>query len=447
MTDSTTPNPDSVPPVPPADDPILPWPVASPTEPHRYAPPPPPLGPPPVSPWPAPPPRHPKVLGKLVAVAAVALLAGTVGGIALTDSSHSSGISIGGSDSGSGAASNDRSSGQGSGINDFGSSGSSSSTTSSDVNVRKIADSVSPAIVNIASTLSNGTQTAGSGVVISSSGLVLTNNHVINGASRVDVEIGVTGETHQAEVLGYDAGDDVALIQLDHASGMQTVKTADSSSVSRNDAVIAIGNALGRFGEPSVVTGTVTALHQGITAGDGAEQETLSDMIRIAAAIQPGDSGGALLNLDGEVIGINTAADTGSGFSRFGSQAGTTGFAIPIERALAIAHQIRTGNESNGVHIGGRALLGVVLADSNDGFSQYSGAEITDVGSDSPADHAGLQGGDTITAVDGHSVSSGDELRSVLESYHPGDKVKVTWIDSSGVRHSATVTLSDGPPA
>ncbi len=113
------------------------------------------------------------------------------------------------------------------------------------------------------------------------------------------------------------------------ASGMQTVKTADSSTVSRDDAVIAIGNALGRFGEPSVVTGTVTALHQEITAGDGAEQETLSDMIRIAAAIQPGDSGGALLNLDGAGHRDQHGRRHRLRVGRFGSQSGTTGFAIP----------------------------------------------------------------------------------------------------------------------
>lgn len=435
----------------PPPEPELPWPVAPRTDSPYYAPPaapPPPAGPPPVSPWPAPPPRpaarRPRVLGALVAVAAIALLAGTTVGIALTGRSFTSGTGISGGSAGN--QTGDGNTGNGSQFDQFGSD---SSTTSTDVNVRKIATSVSPAIVNIASTLSNGDQTAGSGVVITESGEVLTNNHVINGATHIVVEVGVTEKQYQAKVVGYDVGDDVALLQLENASGMKTIKTADSSSVSRNDSVVAIGNALGRFGAPSVVTGRVTALHQGITAGDGMEQETLQDMIRIAASIQPGDSGGALVNLDGQVIGINTAADTGAG--RFGFQSGTTGFAIPIENALAVVHQIRSGDTTAGAHIGGRAMLGVVLAPAGEGFATDAGALVTDVGSsssaESPAESAGIGSGDTITALGGHAVRSGDELRSVLDKYHPDDHVRVTWVDSSGETHSATVTLTEGPPA
>lgn len=435
MTDSDPTQPGT----PPAD---LPWPVAPPSDAPPYAAPPPPSQHPPVSPWPARPARtatrRPRVLGGLVAVAAVALLAGTAAGIALTDGSTTSGIGINGSRAGTAT---DNTTGRGSGFD----SGSSSSTTSTDVNVRKIATSVSPAIVNIAATLSNGNQTAGSGVVVTASGQVLTNNHVINGATNIEVEIGVTRETFPATVLGYDIGDDVALLQLEDASGLQTIKTADSSTVSPNDSVIAIGNALGQFGAPSVVTGTVTALHQGITAGNGLERETLTDMIRIAASIQPGDSGGALLNLDGRVIGINTAADTGSG--RFGFQSGTTGFAIPIERALSIAHQIRSGDDSNGVHVGDRAMLGVVLAGPDEGFGANAGATVTDLGNNSAAESAGIQIGDTITALGDRAVRSGDELRALLDKYHPDDRVRVTWTDSSGDTHRATVTLTKGPPA
>jgi S1-C subfamily serine protease len=380
------------------------------------------------------------VLGALAAVAAIALLAGTAVGIALTGRSTTSETGIGGGSAGS--QSGDGGTGGGSQFDDFGSA---NSTTSTDVNVRKIATSVSPAIVNIASTLSNGDQTAGSGVVITASGEVLTNNHVINGATEIVVEVGVTQDKYQAKVLGYDVGDDVALLQLEDAPSMKTIKTADSSSVSRNDAIVAIGNALGRFGPPSVVTGTVTALHQGITAGDGMEQETLEDMIRIAASIQPGDSGGALVNLDGQVIGINTAADTGGG--RFGFQSGTTGFAIPIEKALAVARQIQSGDATAGVHIGDRAMLGVVLATADEGFGSTAGAAVTDVGSGSAAESAGIGAGDTITALGGRTVRSSAQLRAALDDYQPDDRVRVTWTDSSGETNSATVTLTKGPPA
>jgi S1-C subfamily serine protease len=340
---------------------------------------------------------------------------------------------------------------------DSGNSGNSDGNSSSnpDIDVDGIASSASPAIVNIATTLSGGQQAAGSGMVLTSSGEVLTNNHVINGATSIQVEVGVTGKTYTAKVLGYDVEDDVALIKLNNASGMKTISTAAANSVSKNDAVVAIGNALGKMGTPSVVAGYVTAIHQQITAGDGLDSEQLSDMIRIAASIQPGDSGGALLDENGKVIGMNTAADSGSG--QFGyTSGGTTGFAIPIHNALTIAEEIKNGDSSNGAHIGDRALLGVVLGDTSSSDSPFggggnsndgSGAPVSDVGDDTPAANAGLQSGDTITAIDKTAIGSVDELRKVLDGYHPGDKVNVSWTDSDGDSHHATVTLTKGPPA
>jgi S1-C subfamily serine protease len=173
-------------------------------------------------------------------------------------------------------------------------------------------------------------------------------------------------------------------------------------------------------------------------------------MIRIAASIQPGDSGGALVNDQGEVIGMNTAADAGAG--QFGYQSGTTGFAIPIHNALTIVDEIKDGDTSNGAHIGDRALLGVVLQDSSSdspfsGGGGSNGAAVSDVGEDTPAQDAGIAAGDTITSIDKHSVGSIDDLRSVLDTYHPGDKVTIGWVDDSGDSHRETVTLAKGPPA
>jgi S1-C subfamily serine protease len=316
-----------------------------------------------------------------------------------------------------------------------------------DVEVRRIADGASPAIVNILVNLANS-QSAGSGLVLTSRGHVLTNNHVINGATDITVEIGVTGESFDAEVLGYDVGDDVALLELEDASGLETIRTADSSTVSRNDHVVAIGNALGEFGPPSAVPGRVTALHQDITAGDGAELETLPDMIRFSGAIRPGDSGGALVDGQGRVVGMNTAADAGG--NRFGFTAGPTGFAIPIETALTIAEQIRAGDDRGGVHIGDRALLGVVLSESTEETpfgGGGDGARITDVGADTPAERAGLDDGAVIVAVDRRVVRSNDDLRAALDRHHPGDRVVLRWYDGDGDPHRATVRLIKGPPA
>jgi S1-C subfamily serine protease len=212
--------------------------------------------------------------------------------------------------------------------------------------------------------------------------------------------------------------------------------------LSAGDAIVAIGNALGRFGTPSAVAGRVEALGRTITAGSGvADRETLTNMIQIAASIEPGDSGGPLVTTDGVVVGINTAADTGTG--RFGYTAGTTGFAIPIEKAMGIARQIQSGTSTSRVHVGPRALLGIVLEDSG----TRSGAVVADVPSGTPADDAGISPGDVIVAVEGRSVNSAAALRSALDRYRPGDKVRVTWVDDSGRRQQASVTLTEGPPA
>jgi S1-C subfamily serine protease len=432
-----SPDPNQAPLFPP------PWPTAPPTQST------PPVEPPPwpqapySSTSPTPKRRTPMVLALVAVVALLAGGAGAAVGVAVSQSSStspstSSFVPPGFDGSGGGTSGNG------------GFDSPSGSQSGSNVDVDSIAQRVNPAIVNIATTLSGGQQAAGSGMVLTSSGEVLTNNHVINGATKIEVEIGVTGKTYTAKVLGYDVKDDVALIKLNNASGMQTISTAGASSVSRNDAVVAIGNALGRFGTPAAVAGTVTALHQEVTAGDGLEQESLQDMIRIAASIQPGDSGGALVNDQGKVIGMNTAADSGSG--QFGYQSGTVGFAIPIDNALSVAQEIKDGDTSNGAHIGDRALLGVVLQDASSntpfgGNSEASGAPVADVGEGTPAKDAGIAAGDTITAVGKHSISSIDDLRSILDTYHPGDKVTIEWVNDSGQNQHATVTLTKGPPA
>lgn len=426
-----------------------PWPTAAPAAEST-----PPSAPPPPH-EPAAPPAHAlpttrshRFPAVLALVGVVALLAGAAGAaLGITVSNGSSNAPS------TSSFVSPTSPGNGSSNDPFGGSSGSPSGSGDRIDVDSIAGDVSPAIVNIATTLSGGGQAAGSGMVLTSNGEVLTNNHVISGATKIQVEVGVTGKTYTAKVLGYDVEDDVALIKLNDASGMETIKTGSASSVSRNDAVVAIGNALGRFGDPAVVSGTVSALHQDVTAGDGLDEETLSDMIRIAAAIQPGDSGGALVNDQGQVIGMNTAADAGSG--RYGYQSGTTGFAIPIHNAVSIVEEIKDGDTSNGAHIGDRALLGVVLEDptsqgpfESDGSDQATtGAGIADVGSDSPAADAGLEAGSTITALGSRTISSVGDLRAVLDTFHPGDDVKVTWIDASGDRHRATVTLTKGPPA
>jgi S1-C subfamily serine protease len=185
----------------------------------------------------------------------------------------------------------------------------------------------------------------------------------------------------------------------------------------------------------------VTDLNQSITASDESDNssEQLTGLIQTDAALQPGDSGGPLVNSQGTVVGIDTAASSGFQF-----QSGTSqGFAIPINQAITIAHQIMAGQSSDTVHIGPAALIGVVVQDS----TQSSGAQIVNVESGSPADQAGLVNGDVINSLGGQTVDSPTTLSNLMERHHPGQKVQLGWIDTSGQQQSATIQLTTGPTA
>jgi len=238
-------------------------------------------------------------------------------------------------------------------------------------------------------------------------------------------------------------------------SNLKTATIGDSTKVAVSDTVIAIGNALGKGGDPTVTAGIVSGLNKEITAGDanGGNAETLRNMIQIDAAIQPGDSGGPLLNTAGEVIGINTAAASSGGFRQ---TAANVAFAIPINNARAIAQQIIDGHSSATVHIGERGIIGVSIQSdaaqsggrtSSGSPSTGSGAQVLGVESGSPADDAGLGENDVITSVNDTTVRGSTDLNAAMSPYHPGDKVKLTWTDTSGKSHTATITLIPGPPA
>ena len=326
-------------------------------------------------------------------------------------------------------------SGSGSGS---GSSGTSTSAT----------DAQQVGVVDINTVLGyQSAQAAGTGMILTPNGEVLTNNHVVNGATKISVTVVSTGKTYTATVVGTDTSDDVAVIQLQGASGLTTVKTADSAKVAVGDKVTGVGNAGGTGGTPSASAGTVTGLDQTITASDesGANAETLTGMIETDADIQAGDSGGPLYNASDQVIGMDSAASGGS----FSAEA----YAIPIDKALSIADQIESGQSSSTVHIGQTAFLGIELQDTStagNGFgasSAVSGATIGGVVSGSPAAQAGLAAGDTITSFDGTSIDSASALSTAIAQHKVGDSVSIGWTDSSGQSHSGTVTLIAGPAA
>ncbi len=313
-----------------------------------------------------------------------------------------------------------------------------SSTGNLDIN--GVTRKVSPAVVDINTTIETASGTgaaAGTGLILTSTGDVLTNNHVVEGSTSVKVTIQGRSGSYMADVVGVDPADDIAVIHIRGVSDMPTATFANSSKVQVGDTVFALGNALGQGGAPRVTQGTVTALDQSITASDnGAQAEQLTGMIQSDAEISPGDSGGALANSAGQVIGIITAGEA----QGFRSTSTTVAFAIPSSKAIGIANRILAGDAGNGVFIGPVGYLGVAVMDASDG----SGVQVRSVQAGSPADHAGITAGAVITAIDSSPIDSVESLGNALHQHKPGDQVKVTWT-AGGATHSATVTLTSGP--
>jgi S1-C subfamily serine protease len=331
----------------------------------------------------------------------------------------------------------------------------SGSGTTGSSNSSSVAAKVDPGLVDVNVTLSYQNESAaGTGQVLTSSGLVLTNNHVIDGATSISATDIGNGQTYTASVVGYDRTGDLALIQLHGASGLNTVTIGDSSKVTVGESIVAIGNAGGVGGTPSVATGTVTTLNQQITASDddGANAEQLTGLIEVDANIQPGDSGGPLVNSAGDVIGIDTAASSSYSLS----SAGGDGYAIPINQAIGIVKQIEAGKSSSVVHIGPTAFLGVVvepaggtggsgLFGGGGSGSSESGAMIEEIAPSSPAEQAGLSDGDVITSAGGQTVSSPQSLSTIISTHTPGQSMQIVWTDTAGNQHTATVQLASGP--
>ncbi len=252
-----------------------------------------------------------------------------------------------------------------------------------------------------------------------------------------------------ARVVGYDRSADVAVLQLQHASNLKTVSAAGSSKVTVGAAVKAVGNA-GGSGSLTSATGTITGLGKTITASDdqgGSEQ--LTGLIETNAGVEPGDSGGPLLNTSGQVIGMNTAASTGYGYQ---AVAASDAYSIPIGKALTIAGQIEAGKATTSVHVGATPFLGIqVQAVDTNRYGAYrttntSGALIAGVLSGGPADAAGLEAGDLITNIEGRSVASPATITTLIMTKKPGERISIGYTDQSGAAHTTTVKLGGGPP-
>ena len=353
-------------------------------------------------------------------------------------------------------------------------------TSKTMLSTSQIASRVDPGLVDVVSTLGDQQATAaGTGIVLTSNGEVLTNNHVIDGATSIKVTDIGNGRTYTATVVGYDETQDVAVIQLQNASGLTVASLGDSSTVQTGDSVVALGNAGGKGGTPSVAAGTVTALNQSITASDegSGNSEQLTGLIEDNADIQPGDSGGSLVNSYGQVIGMDTAASSGTQVQSQSGQTAEQAYAIPINEATSIASQIEASTTTSVIHIGATAFLGVETQPASDGSgsglggssgfggfggsggfggfggsqgsqgSSSTGVTISGTLAGSPVANAGLTAGDEITSVGGQSVSSAQNIAQVLVKYHPGDSISIGWVDQSGQSQTTTVTLASGPAA
>ena len=354
-----------------------------------------------------------------------------------------------------------------------------------------VQNKVEPGMVIINSSLQYSSEAgAGTGMVINSDGLVLTNNHVIEGSTKLSATMVSTGKTYPATVLGYDKTGDVALIKLQGASGLHTVPLGNSSAVKTGDSVVALGNADGQ-GSIVPAAGQITDVNQTITARDqGGEitSETLHGMLRTSANIVAGDSGGPLSNVSGQVIGMDTAGDS----VNMGEQAPSSGFAIPINTALSVARQIAAGKANSTISIGYPPFIGIYIAPGNStnpqqqaadqeqsgggnpfggsggngfggsGQSCYnnnanlqipqdiapvnSGTLIDGVICGSPAVAAGMTAGAVITAVNGQAAGSPQHLGGILAKLKPGDTAAITWVSPSGKQTTSNLHLEAGPP-
>ncbi|HVN12487.1 MAG TPA: trypsin-like peptidase domain-containing protein [Kineosporiaceae bacterium] len=292
-------------------------------------------------------------------------------------------------------------------------------------------DAQQAGVVDIDVALDSGGQAAGTGMILTSTGEVLTNRHVVSGETSMTVTVPATGRTYAAHVVGVAADTDVAVVQMEGASGLDTVKPA-THAVSVGDAVVGVGNAGGQGGTPSAAPGQVTDLDQSITATgeDGSDPEQLTGLIETDAAIQPGDSGGPLYDASSTVVGMDTA----------GSSSGD-GYAIPIDTALAAARQIASGGgqpAGTGQSQAQPSASGYLGVEAEDGAA---GVQVVGVVDGAPASTAGLAAGDTITSVARRPVQTVSDLGSVMSSLAPGQTVGITWMDPSGQAHAAQVTL------
>ena len=303
--------------------------------------------------------------------------------------------------------------------------------------IEKVAQGVLPSVVMIDVSGPGGVG-SGSGIILSQDGKILTNNHVVAlGANGGRMSVSFNDGSHApAKVLGTDPLTDTAVIQAQGVNGLTPATLGHSSSLQVGQGVVAIGSPFGL--NATVTSGIVSALNRPVDVGQvSAGNVTVYPAIQTDAAINPGNSGGPLVNLSGEVVGIDAAIQTATDQSA-GGEPGSIGlgFAIPIDEVLPIVQQMIKGETPTHARLG----IGVENAASGAGAQITDGAKISQVNTGSAAAAAGLRSGDVITKIDDHLITSSDSLVAMVRSYRPGDTVTVTY-ERSGDTHTVQVTL------
>jgi S1-C subfamily serine protease len=335
---------------------------------------------------------------------------------------------------------------------------------------------INPSVVDVTATLTYDDETAsGTGFVVDTkTGFILTNNHVIRDATEVSVTVPSTGQSYPVQIVGADVSADIAVLEIKPVPGLTAAPIGDSATLDAGDKVISFGNQAGAGGSPAVATGAISGTGRTIQAADGASgfSETLHEMLATTAKIEPGDSGGPLAGSAGTVVGVDTAAGTGGT---------TTGYAIPINAAMAAERQIAEGRPGPGISLGVNGFLGVVLGSSKASSPAMqraqdhgrgtgaanspgncvstesdvltptaiapvrAGALVMGVLCGTGAASAGIASGDVITEAAGRRIGSPNELTAIVNGTRPGSVVSVTWVSRSGTLRTSQVRLSAAP--
>jgi S1-C subfamily serine protease len=336
---------------------------------------------------------------------------------------------------------------------------------------------IEPSVVDVTSTLRYDNETAsGTGFIVDSrAALVITNNHVIRDATSVTVTLPATNQTYVAHIIGVDETADIAVLQVT-APGLVQAPIGDSAVIENGAAVVSFGNQAGAGGSPAVAPGVISGIGRTIQASDNASgfTETLHNMLQTTARIEPGDSGGPLADSAGAVIGVDTAAGTGSA---------ATGYAIPINTAMAAERQIRAGSPASGITLGVRGFIGVInppvaasslpaqearehvhaapgagtapplVCAATEADARVTGAVaparagalVVGVLCGTGAAAAGLASGDVITAANGQHISSPGALTAVIGDCQPGTMVAVTWVNPAGRTRTSAIRVDTAP--